>query len=29
VTGGAEVGDVDRITVVIGTGDAARLVCAP
>jgi hypothetical protein len=29
VTGGAEVGDVDRITVVIGAGDAARLVCAP
>ena len=26
--GGAEVGDVDRITVVIGAGDAARLVCA-
>ena len=29
VTGGAEVGDVDRITVVIGAGDAARLECAP
>jgi hypothetical protein len=29
VTGGAEAGDVDRLTVVIGGGDAARLVCAP
>ncbi len=29
LTGGAEVADVDRITVVIGAGDAARLVCAP
>ncbi len=29
VTGGAEVGDVERITVVIGAADAARLVCAP
>ena len=29
LTGGAEVGHVDRITVVIGAGDAAHLVCAP
>ena len=28
LTGAAQVGDVDRITVVIGTGDAARLDCA-
>ena len=29
VTGAAQVGPVDRITVVIGAGDAAGLVCAP
>ena len=29
LTGGAEVGDVDRITLVLGAEDAARLVCAP
>ena len=28
LTGTAQVGDVDRITVVIGSGDAARLDCA-
>jgi LytR cell envelope-related transcriptional attenuator len=27
LTGAAQAGDVDRITVVIGAGDAARLAC--
>ncbi len=28
LTGTAQVGDVERVTVVIGAGDAARLACA-
>ncbi|MGY1762342.1 LytR C-terminal domain-containing protein [Geodermatophilus sp. SYSU D00805] len=28
LTGAAQVGDVERVTVVIGSGDAARLTCA-